>query len=109
MLLINSFADLDDSFRDTMQKSAEVFKETPENMTGLNYHYYSALVNSVPLTQNQIQAKERLNPIKPSGRISLISGLLNSQSVRDRFEKLRTPMLIIHTLKNCLVNVSHAD
>jgi len=47
-----------------------------------------------------------VNPILLDGRISIIKGVLESNSMKDRFERIPINALIIHTLKNCVVNIN---
>lgn len=109
VLFVNSFLEVDGILEDTLKKSLEILKTTPEGMDELSYHYYSVLVNSQPLTSEQISYKSKVNPIKVPGRICIINSCLNSQPVGDRFEKLPISALIVHTLKNCLINIIQSD
>lgn len=74
MLLINSFSNIDNILLPILQKSIEVFKDCPNNLPELPYNYYSVMANSKDLNPEIIKKKLELNPIKISGRISLIKG-----------------------------------
>jgi hypothetical protein len=49
------------------------------------------------------------NPISVAGRRCLIEGVLKSVSVEKRIARIYLPMYIIHSLTNCLIDISHAD
>ena len=74
MLLINSFSYLDNILANILQKSLEVFKDCPQNLPELPYNYYSVMVNSKDIPSEIIKKKIILNPIKISGRASIIKG-----------------------------------
>jgi hypothetical protein len=68
-------------------------------MPELPYEYYGTLVNSTPLTSDDIELMIMKNPIKVKGRIVLINGnfkfksimlkgLLSSNPIADRFERV---------------------
>lgn len=46
LLLINSYADMDEMLKDTLVKSREVFETCPKDMPELAYNYYSVITNS---------------------------------------------------------------
>lgn len=49
------------------------------------------------------------NPVSIAGRQVIIKGVLSSASLERRIKKVYLPMYIVHSLTNCLVDVSHAD
>ncbi len=51
LLLINSFAEVDNILKDTLNKSLEIFESCPEGMTDLPFNYFSVIVNSNALSE----------------------------------------------------------
>jgi hypothetical protein len=45
-MLVNSFCEVDAMLKDTLVKSAEVFRTCPADMQELAFNYYSVLANS---------------------------------------------------------------
>ncbi|KAL4503210.1 hypothetical protein ABPG72_000816 [Tetrahymena utriculariae] len=109
LLLINSFIEVDNILKDTLLKSLEIFETCPEGMDELSFNYFSVIVNSQALSEEQLSMKMKINPILNEGRAAIIKGCLASQFMRDRFEKVPVSCLIVHTLKNCVVNINQSD
>ena len=108
-LMINSFASIDDIMRDTLNNTLRVFQTSPPNERHLPYNFASILFNSTPLTPERIDQKIRINPISISGRISIIRSCISSFDVVDRFQKLPLALKIVHSLKNCFININQSD
>ncbi|EGR30022.1 hypothetical protein IMG5_143970 [Ichthyophthirius multifiliis] len=109
LLLINSFAEVDNILKDTLTKSLEIFESCPEDMNDLAFNYFSVIVNSNALTDEQLKNKMENNPILNQGRITIIKGILQSYIMKDRFEKVAIPCFIVHSLKNCVVNINQSE
>ncbi|EGR30343.1 hypothetical protein IMG5_134330 [Ichthyophthirius multifiliis] len=109
LCLFNSFIELDDLLKDTLNKSQEIFENCPPGMNDLSYNYFSVIVNSQPLTEQQLKFKMQINPILNEGRVSIIQGCLGSQFMKDRFQNIPISCFIVHTLKNCVVNINQSD
>lgn len=75
----------------------------------LPYNYFSIIVNSRECAKEEIVEKMEKNPIKLSGRICLINLFLHSYSVSEKFQHIPVSMEVYHSLKNCVVNISHVD
>jgi len=72
LLLINSFIEVDNILKDTLLKSLEIFETCPEGMEDLSYNYFSVIVNSQALSEEQLAYKMKLNPILNDGRVAII-------------------------------------
>ena len=48
----------------------------------------------------------QINPILLEGRMQIIKSCLISESMKDRFERIPISAFIVHTLKNCVVNIN---
>lgn len=119
LLLINSFATVDEMLRDTLEKAAEVFHSCPPDMPELAYNFFSVMANSKQLDDDHLRHKINNNPITLSGRNSLINGnhtkyycqpgCLNSTSTWQQFIQVPIEVKIVHTLKNCVVNLGQTE
>lgn len=78
LLLINSFIEVDNILKDTLLKSLEIFESCPEGMNELSYNYFSVIVNSQALSEEQLDVKMKVNPILNEGRSTIIKGCLAS-------------------------------
>lgn len=76
MMLINSFSHIDNILQTILQKSLDVFKDCPTNLPELPYNYYSVMVNSKDIPSDIMKKKVEENPIKISGRMTIIKGFI---------------------------------
>lgn len=108
-LFFNAIFEIDSFIQATLKKSMETFHEFTLQDQALPYNFYSVITNSLQLTDEQLELKMKFNPIQLDGRIRLIDGCLNSQFVGEKFQRLPLTIYSVHTLRNCFVNISHAD
>lgn len=50
-----------------------------------------------------------MNPITPRNRIHILRGCMNSINCKDLVKKIQIPMTIVHSMKNCVINIGHVD
>ncbi len=60
---------------DTFQKSLNIFNSCPDSEEDLPYNYTSVIFNSIPLSQEKLQLKLKINHIQLKGRISIINSI----------------------------------
>ncbi|KRX03735.1 hypothetical protein PPERSA_04243 [Pseudocohnilembus persalinus] len=85
------------------------YGDCPSNSPNLAFNFISFLFNSISISDEQIDQKYKINPISLEGRIQIINSCLNSRDISDRVQKLPLTFIIIHSLKNCFVNINQSE
>lgn len=128
VMLVNSYVSIDETLTDFL---TEFIKELGNaTMTDPDFPFYfydyisrrtqaekgTTSKGNAATQQNKPEKKSKIsgenfakNPITIKGRLCLINGILNSVSLESRVPRVYLPMYIVHSLTNCLVDISHAD
>lgn len=111
IMLVNTFVSVDDSLRnfllDFQKELVSGQTEDPE----FPFYFYKYISQKTQPSQVENSATKffKENPISLRGRLALIQGVLDCSPLEKRVAKIYLPMYVIHSLTNCLVDVSHAD
>ena len=109
-MLINGFAQIDNKMNNIINEMINAFENTPKNLPDLAFHYYSVLTQSETIKNHKpddlIQLTNK-NPISQQGRISILKGCLQSIDLTQKIKSIHTPLFIVQSLRNCLINKEH--
>lgn len=108
---MNAFVGLDDSQKNFLlefQKELNSHKLEDPEFPFYFYKYITETTKPEKMT-GEPTAYFLENPISIVGRQMLINGVLGSASLERRIKKVYLPMYIVHSLTNCLIDISHAD
>lgn len=108
VMVINSFCHIDDTLRSFMKSFLTELESNNIEDPEFPFYFYSYITKSTKHETKKMSFYEE-NPISILGRVNLIQGLLKSVSIEKRIQKIFVPMYIVHSLTNCLIDVSHAD
>lgn len=109
LILINSFSRIDDNLKSVLEKSKDTLLGCPEHLTELPYKFFSILMNSVDLVDEQLAIKMLLNPIQRLGRLAVIDTFQNSEYIKDRFMAIDCRLDAYHSSDNCAININHLE
>jgi len=112
VMLVNTFASVDDSLRDFMREFLKELSSDKFQDPEFAFYFFDYIsVSTRPEEQRAVQAKKHFeqNPITVRGRTCLIQGVLGSVPLEKRIAKIYLPMYVVHSLTNCLVDIAHAD
>jgi hypothetical protein len=110
-MLVNAFIHVDDSLMNFMNDFQKELSSGLLEDAEFPFYFYQYI--SETTKPNKVKSKAthyfEENPISMKGRQVLIKGVLSSSPLESRVKKIYLPMYIIHSLTNCLIDVSHAD
>ena len=109
VLVINSFTRVEPKMTELLDQLYGVLSECPRDMPDLPYNYSSILYGGGKLSQKELDAKVRSNPISVAGRLSMIRGVQNCIDITRQFQAIKTPIFIVRSSKNCMVPLEHMD
>ena len=109
LLIINGFTRIDSTMTGLLEEMYRVIQTCPEEMADLPYNYFSILCGGATFDHNEIEEKIKSNPISVSGRLSIIRGIQESVDITKLIKKIKTPIFIVHSMKNCFVPVENVD
>ena len=111
IMLVNSFVSIDDSHLNFLVDFRQELSSGQMEDSEFPFYFYKYISQKTQSSQVEGQVSKLFqdNPISLRGRIALIEGLLSCSPLEKRVCKIYLPMYVVHSLTNCLVDVSHAD
>ena len=112
MLLFNPFTYVDALINDSMLKCIYSFEHCPESLSEYMDYFYSVLTlaaDRIPELQAPKSADEiAASHLKKKDRIAIFKGCLGHVDFRKRLKALTFPITVVHSKKNCLVQIKHS-
>jgi len=111
LIVFNPFLYIDDMLADILMKSMEVFSKFPLENPELCFLYeetFSRQMTTKPDFSN-LKARFSSNPISIEGRIAILKGVLENVNVAQNVTKLKTPIRVVFSQRNPLINVTQLD
>ena len=107
MLAINPFVSINDILRQTLEKSKQVFAETPESLKEMPNLYYNLTFGNSYMTEQEALEIANTNQITNNGRVTIINGVLESFNIQKSVAQISCPIIIVHTLQNTITTNDH--
>lgn len=111
VLLVNTFIALDESHKTFLHEFQRELSSGKLDDFEFPFYFYKYISETTkPGDAGGASPSKFLeNPISIYGRLVLIAGVLKSAPLERRIKKIYLPMYIVHSLTNCLIEMSHVD
>lgn len=109
LMIVNGFTRVDEMINGMLEEMEKTLSTCPAEMIDLPYNYYSILCGGSSYDRTEINKKVKSNPISIPGRLAIIRGMKESIDLTRQVKAIRTPLFIVHSMKNCFIPVENVD